>query len=155
MMLNESTASFADALEHIAGAAEFAMKLTPTSSSEVPKSDAVLTGRGFLQRRADAATAQRNRAEHARLIVSQVFEMVAASARDHAFAPPRRNAQTDQEKRLLDAALLVSRDRMPGFEKAVTAAQAIAEAEGFRLTVAGPLPAYSFVARGSDRELAA
>jgi hypothetical protein len=154
-MLAESASSFADALARIAGAAEFAMKLIPIAVIETPKVHAALTGRGFLQRRADATTAQKNRVELARRIASQVFELVAQNARDHAFAPPRRNAQTDQEKRLLDAALLINRDAIANFERAVVAAQSIAEAEGFGLSVTGPLPAYSFVATGTNRELAA
>jgi Gas vesicle synthesis protein GvpL/GvpF len=69
-----------------------------------------------------------------------------AHARTYAFQPPRRHALAEQEKRLLDAALLVAAEATPCFEDAVLAAQDAALAAGCRLTVRGPLPAYSFVA---------
>jgi hypothetical protein len=155
-MLRESSGDFRSALRRIAGASEFAMKLTP--SSEVATSEDIesaMTGRSYLQRKADQAAAQRSRAERARRVASDTFEAVASFALDHAFASPRRNAQADQEKRLLDAALLVQRSKTPQFEAAVLAAQEIAGKAGYRLTVAGPLPPYSFVDIAGDREIAA
>ncbi|MGL4242668.1 MAG: GvpL/GvpF family gas vesicle protein, partial [Beijerinckiaceae bacterium] len=73
-------------------------------------------------------------------------------ASDCVFAGPRK---AEQEQRLLDAALLVDRSEVAAFEASVRKAQQEAEAGGFRLTVAGPLPPYSFVAAAQQPELAA
>jgi hypothetical protein len=155
-MLLQSSGDFRSALKRIAGAAEFAMKLTPSGEAATSdNSEPAISGRSYLQRKADQAAAQRNRTEHARQVASDAFEAVSFVALEHAFAPPRRNAQADQEKRLLDAALLVERSQTARFEAAVLAAQAIAEKAGYRLTVTGPLPPYSFVGIAGEREIAA
>jgi Gas vesicle synthesis protein GvpL/GvpF len=155
-MLRESSVDFCAALKRIAGAAEFAMKLTPSGEAAISENpDPAISGRSYLQRRADQAAAQRNRTEQARQVASDAFQAVSSVALEHAFAPPRRNAQADQEKRLLDAALLVERSQTVRFEAAVLAAQAIAEKAGYRLTVTGPLPPYSFVGIAGVREIAA
>ena len=145
-MLKASALDFSLALETIAGAAEFAMKLTPVEGFvQAPVIAPVVSGRSYLQRRSVAAAEQRTEGERTRSAASDIFMSVSSAARAHVFAPPRRNATADAEKRLLDAALLVSRDTMEAFKNTVVAAQERAIAQGFQLSVTGPLPPYSFV----------
>jgi Gas vesicle synthesis protein GvpL/GvpF len=150
-MLEVSALDFSAALKTIAGAAEFAMKLTPVEGHvSAPVTAPILNGRSYLQRRSIAAAEQRTDAERARSVASDIFMAVSSEARSHVFASPRRNATADNEKRLLDAALLVSRDKFNAFGNTVIAAQERAIAQGFYLSVTGPLPPYSFVG-GTER----
>jgi Gas vesicle synthesis protein GvpL/GvpF len=145
-MLKASALDFSVALETIAGAAEFAMKLTPVEGFVQTSATApVVNGRAYLQRRSIAAAEQRTEAERARSTASEIFTSVSSTTRAHVFASPRRNATADSEKRLLDAALLVSRDKIEAFGNTVLAAQERAISHGFHLSVTGPLPPYSFV----------
>jgi Gas vesicle synthesis protein GvpL/GvpF len=145
-MLKASALDFSQALEMVAGAAEFAMKLTPVEGFvQTPASAPVVNGRAYLQRRSIAAAEQRTEVERARSAASEIFTSVSNTTRAHVFSSPRRNATADSEKRLLDAALLVSRDKIEAFGKTVLMAQERAFAQGFHLSVTGPLPPYSFV----------
>jgi hypothetical protein len=155
-MLRETGPDFQVALTRIAGAVEFAVKLTPVDGvADTAAPVMASTGRSYLKGKADQAAARRSSAERARKAATEAFETVSVVALDRVFASPRRNAQADQEKRLLDAALLVSRSAFGAFEAAVLAAQEIAGSQGYQLTVTGPLPPYSFVGMTGDRESAA
>jgi hypothetical protein len=138
--------SFRAALARIAGAREFAVTLTPGAGEAAAPAAAPANGRAFLQRRSAEADARRQQGAAARGAAEAAFRSLLIHARAHAFQPPRRHALADQERRLLDAALLVPNDVASRFAEAVLAAQDAAAGSGCRLTVRGPLPAYSFVA---------
>jgi Gas vesicle synthesis protein GvpL/GvpF len=145
-LLRDQAADFRAALDRIAGAQEFAVTLTPLPGGpDAPEPAVVDSGRSFLQRRAEIAARQRNHAEAARAAAAGVIDRLKPFASAHSFASPRRHAAADREKRLIDAALLVQRDRAGDFGAAVCSAQEEAAAAGYRLSVRGPLPAYSFV----------
>jgi hypothetical protein len=145
-LLADQGDAFRAALARIAGAREFAVTLTPVAGQVAAPVSQPATGRAFLQRRSVEADARRRQGEAARATAEAAFRTLLAHARTYAFQPPRRHALAEQEKRLLDAALLVAAEATPCFEDAVLAAQDAALAAGCRLTVRGPLPAYSFVA---------
>jgi hypothetical protein len=137
-MLRDNAATFRQALARIAGAQEYAVKLTPLLADATPApAEPPASGRSFLQRRAEAGQRRRD--------AGGALDALRVHAAAHVFAPPRRHAAADQEKRLVDAALLVPRAEAATFAGAVPAAQDAAAAAGFRLSVRGPLPAYSFV----------
>ncbi|MGL4636223.1 MAG: GvpL/GvpF family gas vesicle protein [Beijerinckiaceae bacterium] len=145
-MLQDEASRFATALEAISGACEFSVILTPLPGAKTPAAPVESTsGRAWLKRRSDTMAEKRDAAEHARACATQSLEKLTQFAKATVFAPPRRNAQADQEKRLLDAALLVSRQRITEFANAVVEAQDSAGAQGYALTARGPLPPYSFV----------
>jgi hypothetical protein len=145
-LLAAEAESFRAALARIAGAGEYAVTLTPVAGAAAAPAAAPASGRAFLQRRSAEADARRQHGTAARAAAEAAFGSLLIHARAHAFQPPRRHALADQEKRLLDAALLVAAETAPHFAESVLAAQDAAAAAGFRLSVRGPLPAYSFVA---------
>jgi hypothetical protein len=149
-LLRAEARVFAASLARIAGRHEFAIKLVPMVEVIAPAPQTVpADGRSYLQRRAAEGEARRRGAEMARAAAVAAFEALKVHAAAHVFLPPRRHAAADQEKRLLDAAMLVPRTDVAQFAEAVLAAQAAAGAAGFALSVRGPLPAYSFVAEAA------
>jgi hypothetical protein len=137
--------SFRAALARIAGAGEYAVTLTPIAGGASAAAPQPASGRAFLQRRSAEADARRRQGEAARAAAEAAFRSLLVHARAHAFQPPRRHALADQEKRLLDASLLVPASDAAPFADAVLAAQDKAAAAGCHLMVRGPFPAYSFV----------
>jgi hypothetical protein len=96
-LLRDQADAFRAALARIAGAREFAVKVSPLPAAETQSViEAPATGRSFLQRRAEAAQRQRNQAEAARAAATAAFDALRAHSSAHAFAPPRRNAAADQ-----------------------------------------------------------
>ncbi len=154
-LLQGSAPMFASALDRISGASEFAIRLTADAVPVTTADPGIADGRSFLQRRSAEAQARRGRADRLARAAQEAFERLAAHARDHAFPDARKPRQPGQELRLLDAALLVPRGSLATFEAAVLQAQASAAEAGCRLSVAGPLPPYSFVAAPEPRDAAA
>jgi hypothetical protein len=149
-LLQAEAPVFAASLARIAGRHEYAVKLVPMAEIVPPAAPAPpADGRSYLQRRAAEAEARRRSGEAARAAAVAAFDALKVHAAAHVFLPPRRHAAADQERRLLDAAMLVSRAEVARFSQAVIAAQAAADAAGFALSVRGPLPAYSFVAEAA------
>ncbi|MGL5136923.1 MAG: GvpL/GvpF family gas vesicle protein, partial [Beijerinckiaceae bacterium] len=138
-MLDADQERFRAALARVAGASEYALKLTPVLVSQAAEDAPVpASGRAFLQHRGALAAARRNAGEASRAAVHAAFDCLSRYARAHVFQPPRRHAAADQEKRLLDAALLVARSETERFGLAVVAAQEQADRAGYALSVAGP-----------------
>jgi hypothetical protein len=144
-MLELEGDKFRAALDRVSGAAEYALKMVPGATSAPVEPPPPATGRAFLQRRGAEAAARRNAGDFARAAANSAFGDLARHARAHVFLPPRRHATADQEKRMLDAALLVPRSEADRFGIAVIAAQSQAARVGYVLSVAGPLPPYSFM----------
>ena len=102
------------------------------------------SGAAFLTRKKAQRDANAELAGRAREVVSELYDRLAAHARvAKRRAPGERPAQGGPL--LLDAAFLVARTRSARFEKAATGAARDLERHGYRVTVSGPWPPYSFI----------
>jgi hypothetical protein len=105
---------------------------------------ATASGAAFLTRKKAQRDAIAELAERAREVVEGLYDRLAAHAR-----VARRRAARDQPVQggplLLDAAFLVPRTRSARFEKLATGASRDLARHGYRVTVNGPWPPYSFI----------
>jgi hypothetical protein len=144
---------FRRALDEVTGRAEWSVKVFAPSSAPAPARDAEPapaagtpgSGAAYLIRRKAAATARDDALARAAEVAEEVHAELAAHAVD-----ARRLAGQDQRltggatPMSLNGAYLVPIDDSDGFEAAVEALRA--RYADCRIEVAGPWPAYSFVA---------
>jgi hypothetical protein len=102
------------------------------------------SGAGFLARKKSQRDALIERAARARGVVEDLYERLAAQSR---LAKRRTAAELPVEggPLLLDAAFLVPKSRSGRFEKLGARTIRDLERQGYRVTMTGPWPAYSFV----------
>jgi hypothetical protein len=102
------------------------------------------SGAGFLARKKSQRDAAVERAGRARGVVEDVYERLAAQSR---LARRRTAAELPVQggPLLLDAAFLVPKSRSGRFEKLGARAIRDLGRQGYRVTVTGPWPAYSFI----------
>jgi hypothetical protein len=143
-LLDAERDRFTEALTRIAGAAEYAVILTEAQAATPAPAPQVATGRDYLKFRSAATAQRRQQTAQLREAALAAVEVLTGHARDRVFAQPRRNAQADRDKRIMDAALLITRDQVGHFTEAVKVAQAAIGDSGCELRVTGPWPAYSF-----------
>jgi hypothetical protein len=117
---------------------------TGRESLEPPGTLETTSGAAFLTRKKAQRDAIAELAERAREVVAGLYDRLAALAR-----VARRRAAREQPvpggPLLLDAAFLVPRTRSARFEKLATGASRDLARHGYRVTVSGPWPPYSFI----------
>jgi Gas vesicle synthesis protein GvpL/GvpF len=102
------------------------------------------SGAAFLTRKKAQRDAAVELGGRAREVVADLYDRLAAHARAATRrAPGERPVQGGPL--LLDAAFLVSRSRSARFEKLATRAARDLERRGYRVTLSGPWPPYSFI----------
>lgn len=102
------------------------------------------SGAAFLTRKKAQRDATKELAERAREVVEGLYDRLAAEAR----LAQRRSASelpVQGGPLLLDAAFLLPKTRSAKFEKLATRAARDLGPQGYRVTVSGPWPAYSFI----------
>jgi hypothetical protein len=104
----------------------------------------VSSGAAFLTRKKAQRDAAMHLAERAREVVAELYEDLAAHARI-----ARRRSASERPIQggplLLDAAFLVAKARAATFAKLAARATRDLERQGYRATVSGPWPPYSFI----------
>jgi Gas vesicle synthesis protein GvpL/GvpF len=146
-MLADQENLFVTALGRIGGAVEFAVRMTALTELETEKQPAIsdaMSGRGYLKARGAVADRRRQAGEIIATASRRVLIALGHDAVEQAVIKPRRGSPEAVPKRLLDIALLIRRDTLETFAARVVAAQAEAAQSGFKLSVSGPWPAYSF-----------
>jgi hypothetical protein len=143
-MLAAESAHFSERLAAVAGMVELAVRLVTDADAPHQPAPAAATGRDYLRARSAVANAGRDHEALASLFAreaEQTFAVLAADTRPGGAAP------AGQPKRWLDLALLVRRE-------AVSEVAGLAESLGQKarrlrlvLSLTGPWPAYSFVAK--------
>jgi hypothetical protein len=137
---------FRDALARIGGAVEFEVKLTETGKPTAPAPMlAAASGRDYLKARSTLLARQRQQTPPASVFVRQVMSDLAPVARSIDVLGTKRSDAAAQ-RRVLSAAVLVSRTEIAAFANIVSSLQADGMAHGLALAATGPLPAYHFAA---------
>jgi hypothetical protein len=121
-----------------------AARRRPGRAAAAARGEAALSGAAFLTRKKARRDAIAELAERAREVVAELYDRLAARAR-----VARRRAANERPVQggplLLDAAFLVPRTRSVRFEKLATGASRDLARHGYRVTVSGPWPPYSFI----------
>jgi hypothetical protein len=121
-----------------------AARRRPGRAATAARGEAALSGAAFLTRKKARRDAIAELAERAREVVAELYDRLAARAR-----VARRRAASEQPVQggplLLDAAFLVPRTRSVRFERLATGASRDLARHGYRVTVSGPWPPYSFI----------
>jgi hypothetical protein len=145
-------------LDRVAGRAEWVVRVlrgdagastaataSAASGPAVTEPAAARSGREFLQAKVDQRQAARRAAEETGHAVRALMTELSEAADE---VNDRTDAQTAGGLRstaLLDAAFLVARAEEPRFEQAARRMGQPLTARGFRVSVTGPWPCYSFV----------
>jgi hypothetical protein len=155
-------------LERVAGRVEWVVRVLRGDASASAGAGAVAdagvgtatagatprSGREFLQAKVNQRQAARRAAEETNLAVRALMTALSDVADDVSDRTEALAAGALGSTALLDAAFLVARTAEPRFEQAARRmAQPLAD-RGFRISVTGPWPCYSFVAtqRGHHRD---
>jgi hypothetical protein len=121
-----------------------AARKRPAPAATRARREAAISGAAFLTRKKTQRDAIAELAERAREVVAELYDRLAAHAR-----VARRRAAGEQPVQggplLLDAAFLVPRTRSARFERLATGASRDSARHGYRVTVSGPWPPYSFI----------
>jgi hypothetical protein len=116
-----------------------------TGRRPVPATNGRSAGTRFLMAKKQARDVAREVLREGRAAVEEAFEELASLAD----ASRRRPAAELAGSRLvLDAALLVPAGRLPSFKRLARRTAAGLAAQGYRLSLTGPWPAYNFVGDG-------
>jgi len=102
-------------------------------------------GTRFLLAKKQARDVARDVLREGRAAVEESYEPLAGAADA---ARRRPSGELEGTRLVLDAALLVSSGRLPGFKRLARRAATDLAAHGYRLTLTGPWPAYNFVGDG-------
>jgi hypothetical protein len=136
-------------LDRVAGRAEWVVRVLrgdaalPAGTTTAPA--APRSGREFLQAKVNQRQAARLAAEETSQAVGALMTALSDAADDVSDRTDARTSGALASSALLDAAFLVARTAEPRFEQAARRmAQPLAE-RGYRVSVTGPWPCYSFV----------
>jgi hypothetical protein len=116
---------------------------TGTRTAAAPRS-----GREFLQAKVDQRQAARRAAEETGHAVRALMTALSDAADDVSDRTEAQTAGALRSTALLDAAFLVARTAEPRFEQAARRMGQPLIDRGFRVSVTGPWPCYSFVSSG-------
>ena len=150
-MLEADAAQLSDALDTVSGMVELAVRIVATGGPSPPPAPPLVpvmqpaTGRDYLRARSARATASRDHDAHVASFVRdarQLLDAVAGETRASAGTTP-----PGQPRRWLDLAMLVKRDAAGNVETLVQGLVRRAEPLRLAVTLIGPWPAYSFVAK--------
>jgi hypothetical protein len=148
-LLRDQRGELIGSLEAVAACAEWGVKLFSTTATAAPDEASVETTSGaeYLASR-QRARARANQASELRAqAAEEVYERLLVVAREGRCNPPQRpEAHGRDAEMLLNAALLVERDRSEELRDAVAAARELWEPRGYQIEVTGPWPPYNFVA---------
>jgi hypothetical protein len=140
-------------LERVAGRVEWVVRVVRgdaappagVAAADASAASSARSGREFLQAKVDQRQAARRVAEETSQAVRALFTALSDVADEVSDRTEALTAGAVGSTALLDAAFLVARTAEPRFEQvARRAAQPLAE-RGFRVSVTGPWPCYSFV----------
>jgi hypothetical protein len=146
-MLTAEADQLGQALANVSGMVEIAVRILATAAAAAPQapSAAPATGRDYLRARSAVANATR---DHETLATSfardaaALLTSVASQTRASQAATP-----VGQPKRWLDLSMLVPRDGIAEIETLLDGLRRRADGLRLAITLAGPWPAYSFVAK--------
>jgi hypothetical protein len=143
-----SAQSVAGVFRHIAGCAEWSVRLScAPSAAGAERSGAASprrreeSGTTFLERKKSQRDEVRKASAAARAAVERVFRRLDAIAKDSV----RKHSDVPGSTLMLDAAFLVSRRKQGTFEREVARLAATTSRGGCDLVLSGPWPAYHFV----------
>ncbi len=148
-MLQADAAQLSDALDTVSGMVELALRIVATGGPGPVLAPAPgmqpATGRDYLRARSASASAGRDHDARVTSFVrdaKELLDAVAGETRASAgMTPP------GQPRRWLDLAMLVNRDTVSSVETLVQGLVRRAEPLRLAITLSGPWPAYSFVAK--------
>jgi hypothetical protein len=148
-LLARAASDFTSSLARVTGVVEFAVTLVDIGMpDEPPGPEPVSSGRAYLLRRAQTRARDSARPALLHAVVTAALAELAADARSIRIRPPRPS-QPGEPRRLADAAILVGRGEVARFRAGTARAGARIAAQGLRIDLNGPWPAYSFVAEDS------
>jgi hypothetical protein len=163
-MLDRERKAFSDALRHLAGRQEWAVKLlvdddklraaARTHSDEVARlegeADEHTEGGAYMLRRRIDRHVRERAATLATDTAEEVHARLAAIAIDAVTRPPQNRELSGHEgEMLLNGAYLVESDRVTGLRDLVAELERDYAAFGARLELSGPWPPYNFVPGGT------
>jgi Gas vesicle synthesis protein GvpL/GvpF len=145
-MLREDAERLADVLAEVSGMVEVVVRIVSSALDAAPAPVAApATGRDYLRARSASAQAGRHHEARAQAFADIVRERLALHASRVKAGP--LVSTPGQPRRWLDLAMLVPRDAVPAVEAETSALVAEAGVLRLAVTLAGPWPAYSFVAK--------
>lgn len=143
--LAEQAAEAAAGFERLGGAAEYALRVVePARKQPAAPAPKPRSGRDYLARRLAQRRGRSERADQADGFLTALKTAALSAARDHRRRPIAPTSHGD--RRLLDLALLVARDRVDDLSAALDQHAETAAALGLRIEAIGPWPAFHFIA---------
>lgn len=135
--------SLRETASELAGHVEYALHVNADGPAPHPGVQA-RSGQEYLARKMRYVERRRGTAKDRRAVLDRVTSAISA------FAKELRVFHRDDPDRLLDAAFLVSRERVAELTRSLELEAARSESLGLSFRLVGPTPAYSFAARVAD-----
>jgi hypothetical protein len=151
-LLRDQRGELMRSLDAVAGCAEWGVKLFSIGATAAPDEDNVETASGteYLASRQRARALANQVSELRAQAAEAVYERLLAVAREGRRNPPQRpEAHGRDAEMLLNAALLVQRDRSDELHDAAAEVRQLWEPRGYLVDVTGPWPPYNFVANSA------
>jgi hypothetical protein len=145
-------AKLAKLLQKVAGCQEYGVRIALDeraarhAATKVASGDdeGAPSGASYLMRKKRVQEATRDVGAKALAEAERAFEALAKKAFDASQRPPAA-AVSAGGRLLLDAAYLVRKKQLPGFQREVAKVSSALEPAGLRVTLTGPWPPYNFI----------
>lgn len=154
-MLRREEPALTDALAHLAGKTEMAVKVFAErrraesaleAEAGMPEAEGAGAGAAYMERRRrerDRAEAVERRLEE---FTAEIHERLCSVSADGLVAPPQRPEATGRPgEMILNGVYLVADDALDAFDQEVSALREAFAEPGLELETTGPWPAYNFV----------
>lgn len=158
-LLHKNEDHFQSALNHIAHAAEYGLKIIDMTKSEGAKIKVPLetlnkhpkdAGREYLKQQAQNVTARRQNTQNHKAFITDLMKAIHPYVKESKTLSTAKRKPTEKHTQIFNAALLIDHKDVAAFHNCVSFYDTFAKSKELSMTVSGPWPAYNFVSLQSE-----